>query len=206
MTNEQVHSANPPSTACQLIPIFISPDHIGQLKEAIRHLFLTNPAVPTFGLYKETENGGPPSPQPMADNEEHVKFDEKSLQTFKADESLDSLNLTVSSPPSPVLSRNSVSLSKKKYYVITIGKCTGVFYGEWYVNLISCWLFSYLTFLPRDNISHLVLRVSGAKYKGFLTKEKANNAYSSAKQKGEICIVRNPRDDKRYGPMFYAIQ
>jgi hypothetical protein len=65
---------------------------------------------------------------------------------------------------------------------------------------------SYLTFLSRDNVSHLVLGVSGAKYKGFPTLEKANQAYHRAKCNGEVRIVRNPGDDAKYGPLFYAIQ
>ena len=65
---------------------------------------------------------------------------------------------------------------------------------------------SYLIFLSRDNVSHLVLGVSGAKYKAFPTLEKANQAYYRAKSNGDIRIVRNPGDDAKYGPLFYAIQ
>lgn len=67
-------------------------------------------------------------------------------------------------------------------------------------------MFLYLTFLFRDNVSRLVLGVSGAKFKGFPTQEKAKQAYRSAKQNGQVRIVRNPDDDEIYGPLFYAIQ
>lgn len=63
-----------------------------------------------------------------------------------------------------------------------------------------------LTFLSRDNVSHLVLGVSGAKYKGYPTNEEAKEAYCRAKRNGEVRIKRNPGDDAKYGPLFYAIQ
>jgi hypothetical protein len=185
-TNEQplVQQTNSLSTPRRLIPIFIDPDDIGELQEAILRT-LTNRTVPTF--------------------------DSPSLHTSKSvDDSLDSTistfaNLTLSSPPSPQVSS---SLTKKRYYVITVGKCAGVFYGEWYasVNLSNDRLGCFLTFLSRDNISHLVLGVSGARYKGFPTKEKADQAYRRAKNNGEVRIVREPNDDLQYGPIFYAIQ
>ena len=74
------------------------------------------------------------------------------------------------------------------------------------LSIFFCWLFPYLTFLSRDNISHLVLGVSGAKYKGFSMEEKANQVYHSAKRNGEVRIVKNPGDEDKYGPMLYAIQ
>lgn len=221
-TNRQMLSVqltNSVSTPRRRIPIFIYPDDIGELQEAILHLALSNPTVPTLGDQKEYKIESPPSQLPskpptgMADHEEYAFFDGQSLRTSKSgDHSLDSsistsANLTVSSPPSPlVLSQNSVPLSRKRYYVITVGKCAGIFYGEWYVNLSidSCSLI--LTFLFRDNVSHLVLGVSGGKFKGFSTKEKANQAYHSAKNHGKVHIVRNPGDDEKYGPLFYAIQ
>lgn len=202
-TNEGVPSvqlANSLSTPRRLIPIFIDPYDLCELQEALLRLAHNNPTVPTFRHHKE------------ADHEEHGDFDRQSLQTSKADDRNDSKNptssyLTVSPPPSSqVLSQNFVSLSKKRYYVITIGKCAGVFYGEWYVNLSSDGCSLILTFLCRDNINHLVNGVLGAKFKGFPTKEKAKEAYLSAKKNGEIHIVRNPGDDNKYGPLFYAIQ
>ena len=213
-TNEQVSSvllANMLSTPRRLIPIFIDPDHIGELRDGILCLALVNPTVPIFDL-KDNEIERPSSQQRNADYEEHVIFDGQSLTTSKSDNDSVDLTistlatLTVSSPPSsPVLSRNLASLSKKRYYVITVGKCAGVFYCEWFVK-IFCRLFPYLTSLSRDNISHLVLGVSGAKYKGFSTHKEANEVYHRAKRNGEIRIVRNPGDDDKYGPIFYAIQ
>jgi hypothetical protein len=183
-TNKQ--PANSLSTPRRLIPIFFDPDYIGDLQEAVLRLTLTNP---TFGYHKESEIESPPSQPPVANHEDHPDFDGQSL------------------PPSPlVLSQNVVPLSKKKFYVITVGKCAGVFYGEWYVNLSIDGCFLNLTVLFRDNISHLVLGVSGAKFKGFATKEKATQAYLGAKNDGEVRIVRNPGDDEKYGPLFFAIQ
>jgi hypothetical protein len=211
-TNEQplVQQTNSLSTPRRLIPIFIDPDDIGELQEAILRT-LTNRTVPTFGHHEDNGIECLPSPPPIANIEEHAIYDSPSLHTSKSvDDSLDSTiltfaNLTLSSPPSPQVSS---SLTKKRYYVITVGKCAGVFYGEWYasVNLSNDRLGCFLTFLSRDNISHLVLGVSGARYKGFPTKEKADQAYRRAKNNGEVRIVREPNDDLQYGPIFYAIQ
>lgn len=197
------------STPRRLIPIYIDPDHIGELQEAILRQSLTNQTVPTFGHHEEKGIESPPSQPPIADDEELANFDGPSLHTSSsADDSLDSMisslsNLTVSSPPSPQVSS---SLTKKRYYVITVGKCAGVFYNEWSVNLSSDRSSLIIIFLSRDYVSHLVLGVSGARYKGFPTLEKANQAYRHAKNNDKIRIVRDPDDDDKYGPLFYAVQ
>jgi hypothetical protein len=205
------------STPRRRIPIFIDPDDIGELEEAILRLAFPHPTVPTFGHHKEyeieTPPSQPPSQPPMADHDENVFFNGQSQHTSKSgDHSLDSTtstsaNLTVTSPPLPLVSSHKfVPLSKKRYYVITVGKCAGVFYDEWCVNLSIDRYFLILTFIFRDNVNHLVLGVSGGKYKGFSTKENAIQAYLRAKNNGEVRIVRNPGDDDKYGPLFYAIQ
>lgn len=138
-TNEHVHTVqlgNSPSTRRRLIPIYIDPDDIGVLQECILRLATANPlaTVLTSGLHQEIEIESPPPQQPTADHEGHTpsKTDDDSL-----DSTISTLaSFTLSSPPTPqVSSKNSVSLSKKSYYVITVGKCAGVFYDEWYVSL-----------------------------------------------------------------------
>ena len=124
----------------RLIPIFIDPKHIGEL-QAILRLSPANdqavPSVPSFGHHKEKGIESSRSQQPVADHEEISNPNGETLPIY--DESLDSAisslaTLTVSSPPSSspqVLSSNSASLSRKRYYVITVGKCAGIFYNEW---------------------------------------------------------------------------
>ncbi|KIM35206.1 hypothetical protein M413DRAFT_42320, partial [Hebeloma cylindrosporum] len=90
---------------------------------------------------------------------------------------------------SPVVQSRSESPRKilKKYYVITIGKCTGVFWDEW------------------DRVSSLIKRVPGARYKGFSTRNEAVEYYLDAKNKGLVRVVRDPGDDALFGPIRDAM-
>ena len=135
MMNEQVHTvqlANSLSTPRRLIPIFIDPDDIGELRECILRLAPENPAVLTFGLRQDIKTESPPYIETESPSSQQPTADDDSL-----DSTISTLaSFTLSSPPSAQDSpRNSVSLNKKRYYVITVGKCAGVFYKEWYVNL-----------------------------------------------------------------------
>jgi hypothetical protein len=146
--NEQVPTvqlANSPSTPRRLIPIFVDPDDIYELRECILRLAPENPTVLTFGLRQDIKIESPPyieterpsSQQPTADHEGHTSKAVDDSHRDSLDSTISTLaSFTLSSPPSAQVSpRNSVTLSKKRYYVITVGKCAGVFYKEWYVNL-----------------------------------------------------------------------
>jgi len=58
----------------------------------------------------------------------------------------------------------------------------------------------------RDNIEPLVKRVSGSCYKSFLTHEQVLAYYSDTKNNGRVEVIRNPGDDKIYGPRSEAEQ
>ncbi|KAF8202532.1 hypothetical protein BJ912DRAFT_920885 [Pholiota molesta] len=82
----------------------------------------------------------------------------------------------------------STSMQKAKYYVVTIGKCAGIFYDIW------------------DNVSVLTFGVSGSRYRGCKTYGEARRRYDLAKQNNEIIIERNPGNEAIFGPRTTAIQ
>jgi hypothetical protein len=63
-----------------------------------------------------------------------------------------------------------------------------------------------LTVSYRDHVLPLVSGVSGARYKGFSTCEKAIAYYLDAKDNGLVNIVRDPGDDALFGPLHDAMQ
>jgi hypothetical protein len=101
------------------------------------------------------------------------------------------------------------SLRKRKYYVVLVGKCAGIYYDEWHVFLPFIF-FSFpclLTSKPsRENVEPLIRHVSNARYKGFSTHQTAFDFYIDAKEKNKVRIVRNPGDDEKYGPIENSIQ
>jgi len=58
----------------------------------------------------------------------------------------------------------------------------------------------------RDKVTPFIHGVSGAWYKGFATHEQAAKFYLGAKEKGLVSIVRDPGDDKLFGPLRDAMQ
>ena len=60
--------------------------------------------------------------------------------------------------------------------------------------------------LFRDNIKHLTDCVSNAHYKRFVTHHDAEQYYIDAKKSCKVQVVRNPGDNKLYGPLDHAIQ
>ncbi|KDR66604.1 hypothetical protein GALMADRAFT_106291, partial [Galerina marginata CBS 339.88] len=75
-----------------------------------------------------------------------------------------------------------------KYYVVFVGKSTGVYFG--------CW----------DDVRCLTDIVSGSKYKSYKTHEEASNAYWDAKLSNRVECIRNPGDEDFYGPLEDAVQ
>ncbi|KIJ91184.1 hypothetical protein K443DRAFT_78882, partial [Laccaria amethystina LaAM-08-1] len=75
-----------------------------------------------------------------------------------------------------------------KYYVVTIGKCTGIFWEEW------------------DKVTPFICGVSGARHKGFATHEQAAKFYLHAKENGLVSVVRDPGDEEFFGPLPDAMQ
>ena len=112
--------------------------------------------------------------------------------------------------PSKLTPTPSPTKKRKKYYVVTVGKCAGVFCDDWYVNshLFEIFVHSkiWLLIYYRDNVKPLVDFVSGARYQSYPTRDDAVAAYRNGKINGLARIIRDPGDDEIYGPMFYAIQ
>ncbi|KIJ90577.1 hypothetical protein K443DRAFT_116395, partial [Laccaria amethystina LaAM-08-1] len=75
-----------------------------------------------------------------------------------------------------------------KYYVVLVGKKTGVFWEEWV------------------NVEPLIKKVSGARHKSFRTHDEALTFYLDAKTQSKVRVVRNPGDDCIYGPISQAMQ
>ena len=97
---------------------------------------------------------------------------------------------------------------KRRYYVILVGKCTGIHYDEWQVFYFLRSLSCLLTFLnpSRENVEPLICHVSNARFKGFSTHDQGEEFYLDVKLKNNVRIVRDPGDDQKYGPMDVAIQ
>ena len=94
-----------------------------------------------------------------------------------------------------------------KYYAIIIGKCTGVYYGEWYVNIqLSDGISPLTCHLLRDDIRCLIDFIMGARYKSFKTLAQATEFYLEHKTKDKVFLVHNPGDEVRFGPEADVIQ
>jgi len=100
-----------------------------------------------------------------------------------------------------------VSYGRRRYYIIIIGKCAGIYYDVW----SACTQYTMLTFhsyliLPRDNVEPLIRYVSNAHHKSFPTFEMATAYYLDAKRRNLVRIVRDHGDDLLYGPINAAVQ
>ncbi|KAF8333819.1 hypothetical protein F5887DRAFT_892942 [Amanita rubescens] len=74
----------------------------------------------------------------------------------------------------------------KKYYVVTVGRCCGVFSSWSYVN-------------------SLVNGIPGNTFVGYYTYDEAMDEYSNAKAAGIVEVVRDDEDDLTFGPIEDAI-
>jgi hypothetical protein len=68
-------------------------------------------------------------------------------------------------------------MQKKRYYVIIVGKCTGIYYDERYVLFHFAFIMLTCHLSTRDNVKHFTDRVSNARYKGFATHREAEEYY-----------------------------
>ncbi|KIL54202.1 hypothetical protein M378DRAFT_29575, partial [Amanita muscaria Koide BX008] len=74
-----------------------------------------------------------------------------------------------------------------KWYVVTVGRCTGVFYNWGYV-------------------SQLVSHISGNCHISFTDEQEAYDYYNGQKAAGLVKVHRNPGDDdSEFGPVESAI-
>ena len=135
----------------ELVPVYIHPDRLPDIEAALRYLGLPplsnnrdqattqrippefeqldNPAVSRPAYYPDA---GPIGCQPPQES-----FDFSDLSTSFSQLSTSTRSVQVLSGSFPVRnapvvqSTPSPRKALKKYYVITIGKCTGVFWDEW---------------------------------------------------------------------------
>ena len=96
---------------------------------------------------------------------------------------------------------------KRRYYVVLVGKCAGIYYDEWQVfSAFSVCLHFMIVHSSREKVEPLIRHVSGARYKGFSIYDMAMEFYLNAKQENKVRIVRDPGDDAKYGPIKDAVQ
>ena len=58
----------------------------------------------------------------------------------------------------------------------------------------------------QENVESLIHHVSHARFRGFSTYASAEEFYREGKQANKVKIVREPGDDKIYGPIEKAVQ
>lgn len=169
-----------PSNSRQLVPVFISPDHIPDLQEALG--CLSDPAhrQPRLELHTDSISDvgnvqtvfyiGPPKSRQSQQDASNLPTEDQDLAS-----SLSCLimstptrlaGVTASDPVTPIepvtprpknsgltplgmrtapvvifTMSSSATLKKRRYYVVLVGKCTGIYYDEWqvyYFFFISC--------------------------------------------------------------------
>lgn len=69
--------------------------------------------------------------------------------------------------------------------------------------MVACLLTIYFS---RENVVPLIFRVPDATHQSFTTYEQAEKFYLDAKKQGRVRIVRDPGDDKKFGPRQDGIQ
>ena len=104
--------------------------------------------------------------------------------------------LSVSSFPSPG--------RRRKYYVVSVGKRTGVF-DNWSV-LLSYLLLRDLFIFIRPYVHKLTSGVSGSCQKSYATYDEARGVYLDLKEQGLVRVVRDPGDDVAFGLLEDAVQ
>jgi Caulimovirus viroplasmin len=120
------------------------------------------------------------------------------------------LSLSVSSNPSnSVPSSPSTTPGRgKKYYVVSVGKCTGVF-NNWftlYFFLSRLTHDSFLFDLNRPYVQSLTSGVTGGCQKSYPTYNEALSVYREIKGKGLVQIIRDPGDEIFFGSIEDAMQ
>jgi hypothetical protein len=219
------------TSARQLIPVFINPDHIADLYEALQRN--TKLELQSDTIIDDEGNGksilfinSRPSQQEEAYSEDlastfsHLTMSTPSPTCQHVTRTDPVTPTSMNSAQSPLGMRTApvaisgvspqTSTKKKRYYVVLVGKCAGIYYDEWqvyyYFSTFSVTFCSHFLNPSRDNVEPLIRHVSNARYKGFSTHEKAKEYYLDAKQTNKVKIVRNPGDEKKYGPMDYAVE
>ena len=174
---DDIEEPGSPSNFRRLVPVFINPDHIADLQEALQSL--SDPAnqqpklelqvdskISDAGKVKTVLYIAPPRPRPSQQDANHLPTEDQVLAS--------SISRLFMSTPSPSPTRGQVASvtpkdrvlptgqvtptssnsgstplrivrtalviistkatpSKRKYYVILVGKCAGIYFDEWRV-------------------------------------------------------------------------
>jgi hypothetical protein len=149
----------------RLVPIFVDADRIGDVEEVLYCLGIETSST-ADGHHENLDHSVPRPPEPELqddaslygcsidqythDGEIHTN---QSSELENVTSILSRISVSTNSPPShvdsypaksaPALFSGSsppVSPVKKKYYVVTVGKCTGIYYDEWRVHFISAFV------------------------------------------------------------------
>lgn len=162
----------------QLVPIYIDVDRFGDVKEALRDLGIQ--AFSTADGHCEILDRPVPRPSEL-DLQDDASLHGRSIDQYSCDgrcltsrssdfedfedftSTMSRLSMLTNSPhvvdsyparSAPALFSGSspqASPLKKKYYVVTVGKCVGVYYDEWHVYtsipLFFCLRYTNMTFL-----------------------------------------------------------
>jgi hypothetical protein len=120
----------PPGSTFQLIPIHVDPADISDLQEAILRLSLVNATLPTHGnqeneIRNEETHG--PLVSPPGPSSSTATLPPSCMSTSTNSLAVSSFEAR----SSPFVHSFTTPLLNKRYYVVTTGKCTGVFYNEW---------------------------------------------------------------------------
>jgi hypothetical protein len=91
-----------------------------------------------------------------------------------------------------------------KYYVVSVGRKTGVF-DSWCVFFYTSFpRFSFI--LNRPHVHNLTSGVSGNCHKSYATYVEAQTVYTQLKAIGLVRVVRNRGDEITFGPFGDAMQ
>jgi hypothetical protein len=146
----------------RLVPVFINADHIGNVKGVLHHLGIEMFST-ADGHHKNLGHpvSQPPKPK-LQDDTSHASLYGCSINQYThdrdilTDQSFELNNVTsilshfsmlMNSPcehsylaKSAMAPFSGTSLPasplKKKYYIIAVGKCVGIYYNEWYAHAI----------------------------------------------------------------------
>jgi len=144
-SNQQSTSLQPSQqSANELIPVYIHRDRLPDIEAALRHLGLPpllNPrgdhGPATAASHEENPSlTHPVPPQFQQRNNPHPVMghdsNEDDLDYSDLTSSFSQLSTSARHVPQPVVQPDTSPRKQlKKYYVVTVGKCTGVFWDEW---------------------------------------------------------------------------